>query len=322
MASAAPVTVPEIPAGTTIPITTAWGVVSAVFAPIWIAYDKGYFRQYGLDVTLQRIEGVVQAQAIISGRIQIGNVGGAEILNAQAAGSPMEAILQTTDSPVFEIHSPPTIRSIADLKGKTIGITRTGSSTDMAARVLLKNHGLAPGQDVQLLNLNEMGAIVAGLKGGVIQGGVLSFPAAAQATAAGFPMVASTVDEHVHLQQNLVTVMKPYADAHPAIIFAYLKAYLLGLRDFLQKPEIGYASISKYGQTDLAAARASYQANLPAMNSSHFVNEEGLKTVQEFGSNPKAAQVKLANAYDNHYLRALEESGFFRRIGLNPMAPK
>jgi len=311
-------TIPEIPAGKTVPITTAWGVVSAIFAPIWIAYDRGYFRQYGLEVTLERIEGVVQAQAIVAGKIEIGNVGGAELLNVRAAGSPMVALLQTTDSPVFELHALPSIHSVADLKGKTIAITRAGSTTDMAARVILKNHGLVAGQDVKLLNMNEMSGIIAAMQSGIVQGGMLSYPAAVNATAAGFPMIASTVDEHVHLQQSLIVTMKPYAEAHPAVVFAYLKAYLLGLRDFLQKPEVAYEAIAKYAKTDLATARAAYNANLAAIKSSHFVNEDGFKTVQQYGGNPKTAEVKLADAHDDRFLRALEVSGFFRRIGLNP----
>ncbi len=309
--------VPEIPAGTTVAVTTAWGVVSAIFAPTWIAYDRGYFRQYGLNATMDRLEGVVQAQAIVAGTILFGNVGGAEVLNARAAGAPMEAILQTTDSPVFELHAPPSIRNIADFRGKTIAITRAGSTTDMAVRVVLKNHGLVPGQDVKLLSMNEMSGIVAALQAKIVQGGMLSYPAAAQATAAGFPMIASTVDEHVHLPQNLIVVMKPYADAHEAAVFAYLKGYLLGLRDFLTKPEIAYAAITKYTSSDPASARAAYEAVRPAVAVSHYVNEEGFKTVQEFGANPKVSQLKLEEAHDDHFLRALEASGFLRRLGLS-----
>ncbi len=312
----APPVIPAIPPGTTIAITTAWGVASAVFAPTWIAYDKGYFRQYGLDVTLEHIEGVIQAQAVISGKIQFGNVGGAELLNARAAGSPMVSILQTTDSPVFELHAPPSIRNIGDLRGKTIAITRTGSTTDMAVRVILKNHGLVPDQDVKLLNMNEMSGIVAAMQAGIVQGGMLSYPAAVQATAAGFPMVASTVDEHIHLHQNLIVVMKPYADTHAAEVFAYLKGYLQGLRDFLVQPEVAYAAIAKYTNSNPAAARAAYENVRPAMLANHYVNEEGFKTIQEFGSNPKTAQVRLADAHDDHYLRALETTGFLKRLGL------
>ncbi len=309
--------IPGVPAGPPTAITTAWGVVSAVFAPTWIAYDRGYFRQYGLAVTMDHLEGVIQAQAVVAGKILFGNVGGAELLNARAAGVPMEAILQTTDSPVFELHAPPAIRNIMDFRGKTIAITRAGSTTDMAVRVVLKNHGLVPGQDVKLLNMNEMSGIVAALQAGIVQGGMLSYPAAAQATTAGFPMVASTVDEHVHLHQNLIVVMKPYADAHEAAVFAYLKGYLLGLRDFLMKPEIAYSAIVKYTSSDPATARAAYEAVRPAIAVSHYVNEEGFKTIQEFGANPKVSQIKLEDAHDDHFLRALEASGFLRRLGLS-----
>jgi ABC-type nitrate/sulfonate/bicarbonate transport system substrate-binding protein len=292
-------------------------VVSAVFAPTWIAYDRGYFRQYGLNTTMDHIEGVIQAQAIVAGTILFGNVGGAEVLNVRAAGAPMEAILQTTDAPVFELHAPPSMRNIGDFRGKTIAITRAGSTTDMAVRVVLRNHGLVPGQDVKLVSMNEMTGIVAALQAGVVQGGMLSYPAAAKATAAGFPMVASTVDEHVHLHQNLIVVMKPFADAHEAAVFAYLKGYLLGLRDFLMKPEIAYAAIAKYTNSDPASARAAYEAMRPAVAVSHYVNEEGFKTVQEFGGNPKVGQLKLEEAHDDHFLRALEASGFLRRLGLS-----
>jgi len=315
LALAAPA-IPEIPTGAPAAITTAWGVISAVFAPTWIAYDTGYFRQYSLDVTMERIEGVIQAQAIVAGKVQFGNVGGAEVLNARAAGSPMVAILQTTDAPVFELHAPPSIRSIGDFRGKSIAITRRGSTTDMAVRVVLRNHGLVPDQDVKLVNMNEMSGIVAALQAGVVQGGMLSYPAAAQATAAGFPMVVSTVDEHVHLHQNLIVVMKPYADTHPAVVFAYLKAYLQGLRDFMQKPEVAHAAIAKYTNADQAASRAAYEAIRPAMTTSHYVNEEGFKTIQEFGANPKTTQVRLADAHDDHFLRALEATGFLKQLGL------
>ncbi len=299
--------IPEIPAGTRATITTAWGVLSAIFAPTWIAYDRGYFRQYGLDVTMDHLEGVIQAQAIVAGKI----------LNARAAGAPMEAILQTTDSPVFELHAPPSIQSVGDFRGKTIAITRAGSTTDMAVRVILKNHGLVPGQDVKLLNMNEMSGIIAALQAGIVQGGMLSYPAAFQAAAAGFPKVASTVDEHVHLHQNLIVVMKPYADTHEAVVFAYLKGYLLGLRDFMVNSEVAYTAIAKYTNSDRAAAHAAYEAVRPAMMVSHYVNEDGFKTIQEFGANPKASQVRLADAHDDHFLRTLETTGFLRRLGLS-----
>ncbi|MFI5269266.1 MAG: ABC transporter substrate-binding protein, partial [Chloroflexota bacterium] len=167
---------------------------SAVFTPVWIAIDKGYFKQHGLDVKLEQIEGVTQAQAIIAGQVPIGNVGGTEVLDSRVGGADLIGILQGTDSPVFEIHAPPAVTNVDDLKGKTIAITRIGSSTDLATRVILENHGLKADQDVKLLGVNNMPGILAALQTGQVQAGTMSPPTTAKANAAGFPKLASALD--------------------------------------------------------------------------------------------------------------------------------
>ena len=64
----------------------------------------------------------------------------------------------------------------ADLKGKKIGVTRFGSATDISARIALERNSLVPGKDVTLLQLGGIGEILAGLRGGSIDAGILSPP--------------------------------------------------------------------------------------------------------------------------------------------------
>ncbi len=306
--------IPTIPPGSAVKITTATGVPSGVFTPVWIAVDNGIFAKYGLDATLVNIEGVKQAQAIIAGDIQIGNVGGAEILNSRAGGASLVGIRESTASPVFELHAAPAIKQITDLRGKTVAVTQTGSSTDMSARVLLKNHGLEPDQDVKLLNSSDMPAILAALASRQVQGGVMSPPTTIKADNAGFPKLASTIDEHVALQQNLTVVMKPYADAHPDVVYAYLKAQLEATAMFFNQPDVAVAAIAKHTQSDQATAKTAYDAFLPVMEVEGLVQEQGFKTVQDFGANPKARGVTLAGAHDDHFLQQLQASGFIDQL--------
>jgi NitT/TauT family transport system substrate-binding protein len=309
--------IPSIPAGQKIKIATATGVPSVVFTPMWIANDTGLFAKYGLDATLQaNLEGVKQATAIIAGDVQIGNVGGAEVLNSRAGGANMVAIEETTASPLFEIHAAPEYKKVEDLKGKTIAITQTGSSTDMAARVLLKNHGLDPEKDVKLLNASNMPGIVAAMVSKNVQAGTVSPPTTVKATAAGFPMLASAINEHVPLQNNLVAVMKPYADQHPDVVYAYLKAILEANKVYLDKPDVAIAAISKYTDSDQPTAKAAYDAMKPALEQIGVVQEAGIKTVQDYGVNPKIKDLKVTDAYDNTYINNLKASGFTDQIGL------
>lgn len=295
---------------------TATGVPSAVFTPIWIAIDNGLFAKYGLDASLEDIEGVKQAQAIIAGDVQIGNVGGAEVLNSDVGGAKLEAILQTTASPVFELHADPQYKKVEDLKGKTIAITQNGSSTDMAARVLLKNHGLNPDSDVKLLNASNMPGIVAAMVSKQVQGGVVSPPTTIKANDAGFPMIASAVAEHVPLQNNLTVVNKPYADQHPEVVYAYLEAELDGLAMTLNQPDVAVKSIAKHTDSDQKTSQAAYDAAKPAIDHVGLITEDGLKTVQTYGANPQLKSLNLAGTYDNSFLQNLKASGFYDKVGL------
>src|SRR5712692_9275012 len=309
--------IPSIPAGQKVKITTATGVPSVVFTPMWIAVDTGLFAKYGLDATLENIEGVRQAQAIIAGDVQVGNVGGAEILNTQASGgAKMIAIEETTASPLFEIHAGSDIKKVEDLKGKTIAITQAGSSTDMATRVLLKNQGLSPDIDAKLLNASNMPGILAAMVSKNVQAGTVSPPTTVKATAAGFPKVAGAVDEHVPLQNNLVATMKPWADQHPEVVFAYLKAVLEANKVYLDKPDVAIVAIAKHTESDQATAKEAYDAMKPAIEQIGLVQEAGLKTIQDYGPNPQLKNVNLKDTYDNHYLEQLKASGFTDQIGV------
>src|SRR5579885_1662302 len=279
--------IPSIPAGQKVKITTATGVPSVVFTPMWLAADEGLFAKYGLDVQLDNIEGVKQATAIIAGDVQIGNVGGAEVLNSQANNANMVAIEETTASPLFEIHADPSITKVEDLKGKVIAITQNGSSTDMATRVMVKNAGLNPDTDVKLLNASNMPGIVAALSSKNAQAGTVSPPTTVKATAAGFPKIASAVDEHVPLQNNLVVTMKSYADQHPEVVYAYLKAILEANKFYLDQPDATVKVIAKHMDSDEATAKAAYDAMKPALEQVGVVQEDGLKTVQTYAPNPK-----------------------------------
>ncbi len=320
-ASAAASAIATIPSGTKVKIVTATGVTSVVFSSVWIAMDNGLFAKYGLDATLQpNLEGTKQSQAMIAGDVQVGNVGGAEVLNGRAAGTDLEAIMETTASPLFELHAPPAVKSVEELKGKLIAVTASGSSTDIAGRLLVSKHGLDPNKDVKFVNTSNMQGILAAMVANQVQAGVVSPPTTSKATASGFPKLAGAIDEHVPLQNNLVVVSKKYADAHPEVVFAYLQALLEANKVFQSQPDVAVKAIAKYTDSSQADSQAAYDTMKEAMDQVGLVREDGLKSVQQYGGNPKAADVKLSDAYDNSFLNRLKASGFIDGLGLKPLA--
>jgi NitT/TauT family transport system substrate-binding protein len=315
-ASAAAGAIPTIPADKPVSITIATGVPSASFTGIWIALDKGYFKDHGLDVQHERLEGVVQSNAIMADEVQIGTVGGTEILDTRVGGSDLVAIQQGTESPTFEIHAPKSITNLDDLKGKTLAFTRPGSSTDLATRVILANHHLQAGTDVKLLAANNMPGILAALETGKVQAGTMSPPTTIKADQAGFPKLAGALDEHVALQQGLIVVRKSYADAHPAVVYAYLEALMEGVRDFFNTPQVAIDAIAKYTKSDQKTAKEAYDAMKPALDPVGIVDPAGFVTVQKYGKNTKTRELNVNDAIDNHFMQALKDSGFIAKLGI------
>ena len=308
--------VPTIPADQPVSITIGTGVPAIIFTPIWIAYDQGYFKRHGLDVKMDQIEGVPQAQAIVAGDIQIGAVGGTEVLDSRIGGADLIAIQQQSESPAFQIHVNPSIKKLADLKGKTIAVTRIGSSTDITTRVMLAKNGLNPATDVTELAANNPAGILAALEGGKVQAGTLAPPNDVVANKAGFPKLVSALDEHVPLQMGLIDTTKAYADKHPEVVYAYLEAELEGTRDFLNKPDIAIQEIAKTTKVNKDVAQQGYEAMKPVMTTWGPVDPAGLKTVQQYGKNTKTRQLNVADAYDNKFIQALKASGFIKGLAI------
>ncbi|MGH7927785.1 MAG: ABC transporter substrate-binding protein, partial [Candidatus Binatia bacterium] len=112
------------------------------------------FRKYGLDVRLSYTAGAAQViQTMMAGENQIATAGGSGVVDADFGGADLVAVAGMVNMPAFYIVVQPEIKSIQDLRGKPVGITRFGSSTDFTMRYILRKAGLDPDKDVPLLQM-------------------------------------------------------------------------------------------------------------------------------------------------------------------------
>ena len=117
-----------------------YAAFSGAFAPLWIAADRNLFAKHGLNVDLRYIAPATATQALISRNLDIINPGG-EIVEAHLNGEPVVYIAGILNRAVMSIYAKPEIKSVADLKGKVLGLTVPGATTDFAARLLLQQVG-------------------------------------------------------------------------------------------------------------------------------------------------------------------------------------
>ena len=141
----------------------------SMVSPILVAQEKGFFRGQGVAAEFQPFRGGPDlVKAVIAGQIQIGVTGATDVPVFRATGVPIRFIASQVDGNHFTLNVAHAITSLADLKGKSIGVTRVGAATWVFAVMLAKQQGWEPEKDVTIVGLGGLDAQLAALTRGEI----------------------------------------------------------------------------------------------------------------------------------------------------------
>ena len=143
----------------------AWVAVAATQSPLWAAQEGGFFGQNGLDADLTLIRGSsTAAAALISQNVDLVEMSGPGTVNATSQGADIVMIAGLVSIATYKLMADPSIKTIDDLKGKTIAVSQIGGQDDFILRKVLKTKGLNPDKDVQLVATKDIPGSVAALK--------------------------------------------------------------------------------------------------------------------------------------------------------------
>jgi NitT/TauT family transport system substrate-binding protein len=219
--SSAPTSAVATTAPTPVPLKVklAYGNISGDFMPVWVAQDAGIYRKNGLDVELISIDGGSRTMAtILSGDVQAGVVGGAESLSATAEGASIKTFAVLVPVFPYLFMGAPEIKTVADLRGKKVGISSVGGSADIATRKVLRDSGLDPDKDVALISLGSHAQRTAALFAGAIQAAVDDPPNTTELTEKGFHSLYDLAGKRVASAQTTVVAKSEYVAANREVI--------------------------------------------------------------------------------------------------------
>ncbi|MPZ77643.1 MAG: hypothetical protein GEU77_14085, partial [Deltaproteobacteria bacterium] len=122
---------------------------------VWFtALDSGMYRKHGLDVELIFIQSsTMSVSTVVSGDIHVANASGGAVASAVVGGASLVMTACYINTLPYELVVQESVKSAEDLRGKSVGISRVGSASDVAARVLIKGLGLEPVKDVPILQV-------------------------------------------------------------------------------------------------------------------------------------------------------------------------
>ena len=294
--------------------------VTPTNTPILSAVDGGYFKKYGLDVKPLVMSGSSTAlAALLSGEMSFITIAGSGVINAHLAGQDAVMIAGTVNYAPYELVVAKDIKTMADLKGKKLGIARFGGSADFLARWALEKHGLTPGKDVIILQTGGNPERLAAVSQGVIQATLLEQSSAYQAKKAGLHSLIDYSTIGLDYQHSGIGTTESFINKHQELTINFLKALIEGIHRMKTDREFALKVIEHHLRTsDPETLKIAYEYNVPTVPDMPYVNLKGIKFLLDSiaESNPKAAKTKPEEIGDNKLLKEIDASGFLKSLAM------
>jgi len=296
-------------------LNVVYPAVTGVMTGLWVAAESKAFQKHGLDVSLLYIPSAPQVvRVMLAGDSQITVTGGAPVVSANLSGADFIFIGGIVNVPAFYVMAAPEIKTIEDLKGATVGVTRFGSSSDFAMRYVLQKHGLRAEKDVTLLQLGGMIELATALSKRLVTAATLSSPADLRARKSGARELVNMATTGVSFPQSAIVTTRTYIQAHQDDVLNFLRGYGEGMQRMIADKAMAKKVIEKYTrETDAEIVEATYRYGVDYIAPVPYPAKEGILEILKQSNHPKAKSANPDTFIDMNLVRKLEDGGLFRR---------
>jgi ABC-type nitrate/sulfonate/bicarbonate transport system substrate-binding protein len=287
-------------------IRTAYSALSAGIGTLWITHEQGIFKKHGLDSNLIYMRsGTTAAQALLAGEIQFAHISPAPMMAAWIQGADVALIGTTVHQMVFTVITDGSIAKGADLRGKKIGVTRIGSASDLALRAALEHFGLNP-RDVTMISMGGIPDILAGMRAGAVQGGVLSPPTSTLARELGYRPLLHIPDLGREFAFSGIAAKRSFIQSQPEVAKAFMAALSDGAKIYKEDSRAALRVLRKYIGGEDRILEGGYREYDAAISSPPYPSLKGLEPLREslVEATPQLKQADLRKFVDDRFVKA------------------
>ncbi len=281
----------------------------------YVIDKSGLWSKHGIDVrSIYFNSGSIMAQALVGGDIDVTDSNIPTMLNLKASGVldvKMVAVWMNKILLSFIARSP--IKSPIELKGKKIGISRFGSSSDFITRLLMRYWKLDPEKDVTIIQSGGNDSVrMAALIGGYLDGALIGSHDVPK-------LLESNCCNNLANLEELPIDYSRFGIAIPAAVIKsrkdhvrrYLQALIEGIYVYKTRPELPIALLKREGVKD---ADLGYQKIIKALIEYPVPEEKGIQVALDSIGTPKAKQAHAKDYIDTTILEEIKKSGFVDRL--------
>lgn len=274
------------------------------YLPMFIALHRGFLKDENLDLELPAMLPNIAHNALLSGEVEYHGVADSA-LRLAAKGAPLKSIFFSARLPNYFLMAKPTIKSVSELRGKMVAVSRFGGTTDLAARVALQANGLDPQKDVILIMIGLGNTRNAALMAGSVDANIANPPDNSMLKQKGFRELLFLGDA-IEFPSNGFTTTERRLTENRDQVKRLLRAFYRGLLFTRDNPEESIKIVEREWKLDPAMARDSFQSIMKAASRDGASSDAGLKVHIKLmqNSDKSIGDVTLSKIVD---FRVLEE---------------
>lgn len=293
--------------------------ISGSMSPAWAAHESGIFAKHGLQVEVVAMPSGLQGINTLAAReVDFVHIAGGTTAGAAVGGLDVKIIATLVGTLVLNLVVRPEIERPEQLRGKSVGISRYGTSLHTGARIALRHFGMEGGKDVAIAEIGAGEWIVSALQGGRIHGGVFGYPATSRALKLGNRLMLHLPTLNIAYAANGVSTRGEIIRNDPDLVRRYLAAVIEASALMKKDRAFTFNVFRKYlrtGDADLLTETYEVQiikyllkVPLPTVDAVRPVIDELAER------NPKAKDQDPMRFFDDRFVRQLEANGFIDSI--------
>jgi NitT/TauT family transport system substrate-binding protein len=213
----------ELPVITVAMVSPSWNTN----LPTAVARGAGFFKEEGLEVRpiILSSSGPIMMALLMSGQTDLVVAGAVAILRGISHGAPVVGVSGYLNRISYSLMSVKGLKTVGDLKGKTIGITGVGGMGEFTVVEALRRNGLVRDRDFTVLNIEGgPAARMAALKSGKVHAVPLTWSQRVQAEKEGYVLLLDTREALPELPSTIVASTRQFASSNPDKVVRFLRA--------------------------------------------------------------------------------------------------
>ena len=299
-------------------IRIAWAGATPTNAPIWVVEERKLLKKHGLDGEIISISASpIAMQALMSGDLDVTVTSVTSVVPSRSGGADTIMILGMVPSFPDYIVTIPSITTVEQLKGRSGGVNRLGSTSDLGIRLALRKLGIDPDKDAKIFSIGAAPERFAALSKGVIQFTTIAEPFVREAEKLGFRTLVSLNSLKIPFWYNAVLSREAIIKAKRPVLLRLTRAMMEAVHFIKTQKEPTKAIFSKKMRiADNDSLERAYKDFAPLYPESLLPTPDGVKTLLDdmAPKNPKLVAVDPRSFVDLSLVQEVEASGFLKQL--------